>query len=344
MKLRPDQLDQQLGKELKPVYLISGDEVLLCQEAADSVRKAVSQQGIDERLRYVADNQFDWQDVITENQSLSLFSSRRLFDIQIDKLGEKHTKALAQLGSELSGDNILLISMPKLDSRTQKSKWFTQLESQGVFVQIWPVDANRLPQWVQQRASALNLTLTRDAAALLCERGEGNLLALSQELEKIAMTRDPGSHIDVQSITESVSDSSRYTIYDLSDRLLLGKCKEALHCLQQLFAEGVENNIVLWLINREVSLLDTLLKDSASQPLRQACQKNKIWDKRIPFYEAAIGRHTPTTIHYMLRYLALMDKRIKGLDGPDLDTGFRNLVMMFCGYKPTPTELDLYAV
>ena len=40
---------------------------------------------------FVADAQFDWQEVIQENQALSLFSSQRLFDIQIDKLsGETH--------------------------------------------------------------------------------------------------------------------------------------------------------------------------------------------------------------------------------------------------------------
>ena len=172
MKVRADQLEQQLKKNFAPLYIISGDDVLLCQEAADSIRKAAQKHQIDERLRFVADAQFDWQEVINENQSLSLFSSRRLFDIQIDKMGEKHSKALAQLGQSLSEDNTILLTLPKIDARTQKAKWFTQLESQGVFVQVWPIDANRLPAWVQQRAQSLNLSLSREAASIICERGE----------------------------------------------------------------------------------------------------------------------------------------------------------------------------
>ncbi|MGO2355665.1 MAG: DNA polymerase III subunit delta [Marinomonas foliarum] len=343
MKVRADQLEQQLKKNLAPLYIISGDDVLLCQEAADSIRKAAQKHQIDERLRYVADAQFDWQDVINENQSLSLFSTRRLFDIQIDKMGEKHSKALAQLSQSLSEDNTILLTLPKIDARTQKAKWFTQLESQGVFVQIWPIDANRLPAWVQQRAQSLDLSLSRDAASIICERGEGNLLALSQELEKLALLHGQGAQIDAEKIIESVADSSRYSIYDLSDRILMGKAKEAMHCLNQLLGEGVEPSIILWLFNREIQTLTNLLQSMQSSSFRQACQSEKIWDKRVPFYESAMSRHNKVTLPYMQNYLALMDKSIKGLEGPDNATGFRNLVMMFCGYKPVTTELDIPA-
>ncbi|REG84254.1 DNA polymerase III subunit delta [Marinomonas pollencensis] len=343
MKVRADQLSQQLNKNLAPLYIISGDEVLLTQEAADSIRRAAQQAGISERLRFVADAQFDWLDVINENQSLSLFSNQRLFDIQIDKMGEKHTKALAQLAQSLTPDNTILITLPKIDARTQKAKWFTQLESQGVFVQIWPIDTNRLPAWVQQRAQALDLSLTRDAASIICERGEGNLLALSQELEKLALLHGTGSKIDAEKVAESVADSSRYSIYDLSDRLLMGKTKEAMHCLSQLLGEGVEPNIILWLFNRETQTLVSLLQAMRTGSLRQACQAQRIWDKRIPFYESAMSRHNQATLPYLQNYLALMDQGIKGLEGPDLDIGFRNLVMMFCSFKPVTTELDLPA-
>ncbi|MGO3405772.1 DNA polymerase III subunit delta [Marinomonas sp.] len=343
MKVRADQLPQQLNKNLAPLYIISGDEVLLVQEAVDSIRRAAQQAGISERLRFVADAQFDWQDVINENQSLSLFSNQRLFDIHIDKMSEKHTKALAQLAQSLTPDNTILLTLPKIDARTQKAKWFTQLESQGVFVQIWPVDASRLPAWVQQRAQALDLSLSRDAASIICERGEGNLLALSQELEKLVLLHGVGTKIDAEKVAESVADSSRYSIYDLSDRLLMGKTKDAMHCLSQLIGEGVEPNIILWLFNREAQTLVGLLHAMKSSSLRQACQAQRIWDKRIPFYESAMSRHNQGTLPYLQNYLALMDQRIKGLDGPDLEVGFRNLVMMFCGFKPVMTELDLPA-
>ncbi|GAB3484497.1 DNA polymerase III subunit delta [Marinomonas epiphytica] len=340
MKVKAEQLSQQLTT-LAPIYIISGDEVLLCQEAADQVRKACLAQGVSERLRFVADAQFDWQDVINENQSLSLFSERRLFDIQIDKMSEKHSKALAQLGQSLTQDNIILLSLPKVDARTQKAKWFSQIESQGVFTQVWPIEGRRLPQWVQNRAQANQISLSSEAAGLICERGEGNLLALAQEIEKLALSFGTGTHIDVEQVMDAVSDSSRYSVYDLSDRILMGQAKHALHCLDQLLAEGIEANIILWLLNRETQTLTSLLAASEKMSFRQACQAQRIWDKRVPFYQSAMSRHNQVTLPYMQSYLALLDKSIKGLEGPDPLLGLRNLVMMFCGFKPVMTELDL---
>lgn len=121
----------------------------------------------------------------------------------------------------------------------------------------------------------------------------------------------------------------------------MGKTKDAMHCLNQLLGEGVESSIILWLFNREVQTLSNLLQSMQSSSFRQACQSEKIWDKRVPFYESAMSRHNKVTLPYMQNYLALIDKSIKGLEGPDNATGFRNLVMMFCGYKPTCTELDI---
>lgn len=340
MKIKPEQLEQTMQKSLQPLYIISGDDVLLCQEAADTVRKQVAQLGVDERLRFVADSQFDWQEVTNEMQTLSLFSGQRLLDIQIDKMTEKHSKALGVLSDLLSTDNITLLTLPKLDSRTQKTKWFSKLEAQGVFAQVWPIDANRLPNWLQQRANRLNIHLTQEAALLLCERNEGNLLALSQELEKIVLRKGEDLEVDIQTIADTVSDSSRYSVYDLSDRILMGKVKEALHCLQQLVAEGVDYNIILWLLNKEVSTLDTLYIGSQSSSLRQVCRQQRIWDKQIPLYESAMSRHNSVTIQYMQRYLALLDQAVKGLHTVDIEIGFRNLVMMLCGFKPVVTELD----
>ena len=45
MKLNSAQLGKHLQGNLSPVYVVSGDEPLLCQEAADAIRAATRQQG-----------------------------------------------------------------------------------------------------------------------------------------------------------------------------------------------------------------------------------------------------------------------------------------------------------
>ncbi|MBT6669194.1 MAG: DNA polymerase III subunit delta, partial [Gammaproteobacteria bacterium] len=56
MKLRPEQLPAQLKKGLAPVYLLSGDEPLLLQEAADQILQAARSAGFEERSLFTVGN------------------------------------------------------------------------------------------------------------------------------------------------------------------------------------------------------------------------------------------------------------------------------------------------
>ena len=49
MQIRSDALAAQLGKGLKPIYTVYGDEPLLAQEAADQIRAAARAQAYLER-------------------------------------------------------------------------------------------------------------------------------------------------------------------------------------------------------------------------------------------------------------------------------------------------------
>ena len=54
MRLRPDQLDQNLGKGLLPIYIVSGDEPLLVQECSDAIRLSCRKQGFSREVLQAA--------------------------------------------------------------------------------------------------------------------------------------------------------------------------------------------------------------------------------------------------------------------------------------------------
>ena len=60
MKLPPAQLGKHLQGPLASIYVVSGDEPLLCQEVADAIRAAARKHGFDERQVFNADASFDW--------------------------------------------------------------------------------------------------------------------------------------------------------------------------------------------------------------------------------------------------------------------------------------------
>ncbi len=162
MKLAPAQLAKHLQGGLAPVYIVSGDDPLLCQEAADAIRTAARQQGFDERQVFSADASFDWGTLLQAGASMSLFAEKRLLELRLPsgKPGDKGAAALMEYCSRPAEDTILLISLPKLDGSAQKTKWGKALVEgpQTQFIQIWPVDSSQLPQWIRQRLSQSGLS------------------------------------------------------------------------------------------------------------------------------------------------------------------------------------------
>ena len=74
MQIRADALDAALARGLKGLYVVHGDEPLLAQEAADTIRGAARAAGYTERQVFtVAGAHFDWSAVVGAAQAMSLF-------------------------------------------------------------------------------------------------------------------------------------------------------------------------------------------------------------------------------------------------------------------------------
>ena len=99
MKVYPEKLDQDLNRELRPVYLVSGEETLLVQECCDRVRRAARAAGCSERQVFdTSERGFDWIDLLENTSSLSLFAEQRLIELRIPngKPGAEGSKAICE--------------------------------------------------------------------------------------------------------------------------------------------------------------------------------------------------------------------------------------------------------
>ena len=232
MKLSPAQLGKHLQGTLAPIYVVCGDEHLLCQEACDAIRAATRAQGFSERQVFHVETGFDWGQLIEAGASLSLFAEKRLIELRIPngKPGDKGAAALLDYLARPAEDTVLLISLPKLDGSTQKTKWAKALiDGKDVqFLQIWPVDAAQLPQWIRQRLAQAGLSADQEAVELIAARVEGNLLAAAQEIEKLKLLADAGQ-ISADTVQAAVADSARYDVFGLIDAALHGQAAHALH-------------------------------------------------------------------------------------------------------------------
>ena len=270
MKVRPNQLERELELKSPPLLIVSGDEPLLVDEACDLYRQACRRQGLDQRLRFDCQKGFQWQQLTGHLGGAGLFGERQLIELHLAGFSEKPLQQiLSQWLENPDPDTRLLCVTPRLSASQMNNKWFREVEAKAVLVQIWPLKLEEFPEWLNRRLQQRGLKPTRHALELLVHHLEGNLLAATQEIEKLRLLNGTGE-LDEDLVLQAVSDSSRYSVNDIAEAICADKAGQVDHMLQVLRAEGIAPALVLWSLSRIIRALAELKRAAGSDVDRRA--------------------------------------------------------------------------
>lgn len=320
MKLTIEDLPHHLSKGLQPLYIIHGAATLLAIEAADSIRAIAKSKGYSEREVLIADAGFKWAELRNSSQSLSLFSSLKLLDLRIPsgKPGVEGAQALLDYCQHLSTDTVTLISLPRLEGATLKSKWFTTLAEQGVVIAADEIPLYELPAWISMRLQRQKQSADKDTLAFLAQRVEGNLLAAFQEIQKLALLFPEGA-LTFEQVKDAVMDVARYDVFKLSEAMLAGDAARFVHILEGLRAEGTATVLILWALAEDIRTMARVSRAmQQSGNMASALRDARVWGVKQKLVERAVRRFSPAFAERALRQAALIDKLVKGLRSGDV--------------------------
>ncbi len=315
MKLTHYQFEQHLAKKkLHPIYLFSGDDPLLKQDASHALRQMATEQGFSERVRLNPDSSSAWEQLHLALYATSMLADQRLIELDLREHSPSKTAAttLVAYAKKPAPGQLLVIDMGKADSKIQKSDWYRAVEAAGIVVTLWPIPREQMPSWLIKRARQQQLRLQTDAAQLLSDFVEGNLVAAAQTLEKLALLQPAGT-IDTQLMQTVLNDDSRFTVFDFVDSLLSPDAARRLHILQSLREDGVEPVLILWGISREWRLLAQMaLQHQQGIRFEVLCQQHRIFARRQGLVQRFLRSHTATNCSDMLGHCMVIDQIIKG--------------------------------
>jgi DNA polymerase-3 subunit delta len=320
MQIASEDLPRHLASELRPLYVVHGDALLLAIEAADSIRTAARAAGYGERETFIAEQHFKWGELRNSAQSLSLFAERKIVDLRIPsgKPGVEGGQALQDYCSNLSKDILTLISLPKLDKTAQNSKWFGALQQHGVMISTDDIPRGALPRWIAGRLKRQEQTADNATLEFLADRCEGNLLAAFQEIQKLALLF-PAGPLSFEQVKDAVMDVARYDIFKLSEAMLNGNAARFVRILDGLRAEGTATVLVLWAISEEIRTLGKVLQATQrGSNISNALRDARVWGPRQGLIENALRRLKFPHIERALQQAARLDKTIKGLRRGDV--------------------------
>ncbi|MBU2886018.1 DNA polymerase III subunit delta [Gilvimarinus agarilyticus] len=332
-KIRIDQLGRSLTDKLAPLYWVSGDEPLLVQEACDSIRLAARQQGFTERDLHHVDQSFDWGQLLSAANSLSLFANQKLIELRLPtgKPGDKGSRALVEYCTNLPDDTLLLVVTGKLDATATRSKWYKAIDGAGIHLPIWPIDPPQLPRWIGQRLKQAGLNADNSAIEMLASRIEGNLLAAAQEIEKLKLLTTDG-YVSAELMASVVADSARYDIFGLADKALLGDARAAVKSLHGLKTEGTEAPAILWALTRDLrQMLQASIQIEQGKHPDWAMKQAGIWAKRQALVGGALKRLKRAKLELLLRQAGGIDRAIKGMRDASAWDDLLDLVINIAG-------------
>lgn len=311
MQVYPNRFNLDQHSELKPFYLIFGDEPQQKLECIESIRAAALAQGFDERQSLVMDSQFNWETLIEATQTMSLFSSRQLIELELPtgKPGAEGSKVLTQLAHQTNPDVLLVLHGGKIGKDVQNTKWFKALDKVGIYVPCYPLEGKALYQWLNQQMQLLGMQSTPQISQLLVDYCEGNLLAAKQEIQKL-MLLYPQGNPSLEQVEQAVVDQSRFTVFHLVDVLLAGEAQKAIKMLYRLESEGVEPTIIAWALTREWQTLNAIVFDQ-QQGKAINWNQHRIWKNRQSLYQRALQRLSLTHLSNLHSKLTEFDSAIK---------------------------------
>lgn len=323
MRIQAKDLELHLKRKLtgvSPMYFVFGDEPFQYMEAITTLRAAARNQDYTDiemlELLSPKDEHHLWTIVNTP----SLFSEKRLIECRLKegKITKNIQETLLKIANQVSHSPniILLILYPnKIENALLKSDWFLAMERVAITLSALAIPKYKYTTWLSERASKLNLSLTKEAQDFLSECTEGNLIAGVQALEKINLVSKGGSAskvlektektektLDLNDIKPILSQEARYSVFDLVDTLLQGDYKRTFRILNSLKTEGIETTKICWAITREVRSLIPLINVyttglTINDSLMDA---SGIWKHRRNLVTTFLKRHTKSSLYDIL--------------------------------------------
>jgi DNA polymerase III subunit delta len=313
MNINGQQLNQYINK--KQLFLLYGTEPFLINDYASQIMNA---HGDFTTVRLYIESPDNWSNVLHEATNHSLFHTKQLFDIRFSKetFNDAAIKTLSTLFESNHDDTVIIIRAENLTKTQLQKPWLKVFDAKILTVQAWPLKHQAMMSWVKSKLTQLGLTLSNQGYQLIIDFTEGNMTACAQAIEKLGLLYENVT-LSNEMLLECLSLDANIDIFQLVDTCLSQNNKKAIQTIQQLKAQGVEPNLVLWAFTKELRLLSNICFEiEHGNSFSSASNKYRLWQSKKALYQVAIKKKAASFFYHLLTHCRYIDDVIKGIS-PD---------------------------
>lgn len=239
-KTTVSKLQQSLAKAIiSPVYLLTGEDLFRKQEVIKKITATV--QPDDFNIYSSSADKADLSEALALANTAPVFSERRLVILTgIEKLRKEPKEAIIRyLENPLETTVFILTHDDSKKFKTEKTLSATAAEH-GDVVNFDELKREDLALWVRERLKENGLTGEFEAVETLCEAVGGDLNALSQEIEKLALytAECENKNISKSDVLAGVGFSKEENPFDLSNAVQYMNKNKAIALTDKLLDSG----------------------------------------------------------------------------------------------------------
>jgi DNA polymerase-3 subunit delta len=249
-----------MASEIKPAYLIAGDDEAKIEAALARLRARAEREGGPGALESFTPPDGagapDLAALAAAIPAMSLTAAHRyLLADHLERAGAKQLEALAAALAAVAADaTVVLVERPtggrERPARARLAARKTvvaAVEAAGGEVHAYrtPKPAE-LPRRLVADARARGFELELDAARLLVERMGPRTARLANELDRLALWADSGDRVGVSDLEAMVADTSEEATWTLSDAIVERDGAAALAAAERLTSQGEAVTGLVW--------------------------------------------------------------------------------------------------
>jgi DNA polymerase-3 subunit delta len=240
----------------EPVYLLYGDEDVLKDEAVRLLIDAAigSSRDFNLDVRFAPDLSPESFHALVN--TLPMLAERRAVVIRgVEQLGKRKTKLRDELLRYLAAPSPTTVLVLVVAAGEEPDP---EILRESTAVELDTLATERVPRWLQHRASSLGVRVAPEAADLLLKAAGNDLGTLSRELEKLA-SLDVGTNrlITAEDVSSLVGVRRGETIFDLVDAALERRGARAAQLVEPVLEQAGMSGVKI------LSLLGTHLVGTA---------------------------------------------------------------------------------
>jgi len=324
-------LDALLHKKILSLYVLIGTEPYLLNEAALKIKQSFQKKADCSLITLDVNSPTDWDVVINEANSYSLFSQQVLLDVRFDKksIDANGKELLLNYLEAVNTSCLILLRAPLIAIKSLQ--WLID-NPEVAIVQALPFTDQALKAWIAKQFVTKGLQVEPTVPLQVYEYTQGNMLAAAQFIDKLSIVCTSNEVITLQLVNEHLSDQSHFELFELAKSCLEANAHKALRLLHQSRSERTEPTLLLWILSQEIRLLiqlHYLVKQSIL--IENACSQLKIWSSRIFLYSKAIKRLSLDSLYPLLYECKQIDEMIKTSQNTQIWNKFELIALALCG-------------